>query len=319
MIYWFKKHFIPYHRNHHHPHILRHKSLAAALTLVVLLELVMFLGPVVLSRFSAQLAAILPAVVTLLTNDARTENSLAEVKMNDKLTLAAQAKAEDMAKRGYFSHNSPEGVVPWHWLDEARYEYQYAGENLAVNFTDSEQLVAAWQNSPTHNLNLLGSRYTETGVGIATGMYQGRETIFVVQFFASPIQIAKVEVKPQPIVAENNPETETEIEATVSSQPELLSADTQVQPSPSISSPSVWSRIAFSPRTYGTYSLLVLAVLFIAALLIGWGRHHPKALAGGVVMVAVLAGMIVINKFLVFPELKLPTDTQNAASVIFSR
>src|SRR3989344_1361454 len=137
MIRWFKKHFFPHRGNHHHPHILRHKSLLAVVVIVALLELTMFLGPLVLPRLGIQLAAVLPSVVTLLTNNIRAGGKLTEVKINNILTLAAQTKANDMASRGYFSHISPDGSEPWSWLEKVGYKYQYAGENLAVNFTDS--------------------------------------------------------------------------------------------------------------------------------------------------------------------------------------
>ncbi len=57
--------------------------------------------------------------------------------VNPVLERAAQAKADDMAAKSYFSHNSPDGVTPWFWLNQAGYVFTYAGENLAANFSDS--------------------------------------------------------------------------------------------------------------------------------------------------------------------------------------
>jgi len=98
---------------------------------------------------------------------------------------AAQMKAEDMAKRGYFSHEGPLGESPWSWLDKVGYSYVYAGENLAVNFSDSVEVHKAWLNSPKHRDNILGRNFSEVGVGTATGEFEGRQSIFVVQFFGS--------------------------------------------------------------------------------------------------------------------------------------
>ncbi|MEX2013360.1 MAG: CAP domain-containing protein [Parcubacteria group bacterium] len=309
MIHWFKKYFFPHRGNHHHPHLLRHKSLSAAIAVVVLIELTILVGPFVLPRLGIQLATVLPSVVTLLTNNARAEGHVAEVRTNDVLTLAAQAKALDMVAKGYFAHQSPDGTQPWYWIDRAGYKYQYAGENLAVNFTDSEELVKAWQNSPTHNLNLLGPRYTETGVGVATGMYQGREAVFVVQFFASPRNGPVALASPSTALSE-------EAAGPVSSPIEsaILGTGTQVEPAP-----SVLSQAVLSPRTYGTYALLVLAGFFLFILLIGWGRHHPRAIVGGGLLVVLLALVIFANKHLILPELKLSPDNQNAATVIYSQ
>jgi uncharacterized protein YkwD len=91
-----------------------------------------------------------------------------------------------MAAKSYFAHVSPEGVKPWHWLDVAGYRYDYAGENLALNFTDSQDVADAWMRSPTHRSNLLKSAYTEIGTGVATGTYQGSEAVFIVQLYARP-------------------------------------------------------------------------------------------------------------------------------------
>ncbi|MEZ4156997.1 MAG: hypothetical protein R3B52_03500 [Candidatus Paceibacterota bacterium] len=35
--------------------------------------------------------------------------------MNETLVAAAQLKANDMAARGYFAHNTPEGFEPWYF------------------------------------------------------------------------------------------------------------------------------------------------------------------------------------------------------------
>jgi hypothetical protein len=90
-----------------------------------------------------------------------------------------------MAKNSYFSHDSPTGVTPWHWFKEAGYPFVHAGENLAVYFTDSGEVVNAWMNSPTHRANIVGSQYREIGVGTARGTYDGFETVFVVQMFGT--------------------------------------------------------------------------------------------------------------------------------------
>jgi len=309
MIPWLKKHFYPYQGNNHHPHILRHKSLAAVMVVVILIELTMFLGSFMSSRLGVQLTAVLPSVITLLTNDVRKEGQMRELETSDLLIQAAQAKAEDMATKGYFAHRSPDGALPWYWLSREGYQYQYAGENLAINFTDSKEVVKAWQNSPTHNLNLLGPRYTETGVGIATGIYEGREAVFVVQFFATP-QSGQVASTGRSAVVSR----ETTIPFSDSTEQEVLGAETQAE-----SSPSVLVRIISSPRTYSTQALLSLMVFFLLILLIGWSKHHSKALMGGVATIAIIAGLIFMNERLIFPELKLASDNQNAATVIFSQ
>ncbi len=42
-------------------------------------------------------------------------------------------------------------------------------------------------NSPSHKANILKKSYEETGVGVASGMFQGRQATLVVQMFGTPI------------------------------------------------------------------------------------------------------------------------------------
>lgn len=134
--------------------------------------------------------AILPAVVVDLTNSERQALAAAPLTRNAVLDQAATLKAEHMAKGSYFSHNSPDGVTPWHWFREVGYTYAHAGENLAVYFNDSNEVVEAWMDSPTHRANIVNNLYQEIGIGTARGRYQGHDTIFVVQLFGTPAQIA---------------------------------------------------------------------------------------------------------------------------------
>lgn len=131
-------------------------------------------------------AAVVQSQVVALTNGERTANLLGQLTESPLLTQAAQAKANDMASKGYFSHTGPDGQMPWSWFTEVGYDYRYAGENLAVRFSDSKQVVDAWMASPTHKANIVKPQYTEIGIGIADGTYQGRPVTFVVQFFGTP-------------------------------------------------------------------------------------------------------------------------------------
>lgn len=124
--------------------------------------------------------------IIALTNVDRTLWGVKELVRNPILDIAAQMKADDMARRGYFSHTGPQGQSSWHWFTSAGYFYTNAGENLAMNFYDPHTLQRAWMASPTHRANIVRSVYTEVGVGIAYGMYKGEPASFVVQFFAAP-------------------------------------------------------------------------------------------------------------------------------------
>lgn len=130
-------------------------------------------------------AAVYANALVLLANYDRTNADLPDLRENPLLSQSAQLKAEDMAKNSYFAHTSPTGVEPWVWFREAGYPYLHAGENLAIRFVDTFKVHRAWMDSPDHRDNIMGAQYQEIGIGMATGLYQGRETLFIVQHFGT--------------------------------------------------------------------------------------------------------------------------------------
>lgn len=119
-------------------------------------------------------------------NGIRGKHAVGTLRENDLLMKAAQMKADDMAKKGYFSHDTPEGHDPWYWFEKAGFSFSRAGENLALNFDDPKDVTEAWMDSPAHRKNILNGEYSETGVGIATGKYKGEEATFIVELYAKP-------------------------------------------------------------------------------------------------------------------------------------
>lgn len=129
------------------------------------------------------------------TNQQRVKHGFSDLELNQQLSEAAQAKAEDMSNRNYWSHETPEGDLPWVFLDKAEYTYHKAGENLAYGFLSSSTTVAGWMNSPSHRANLLDQGYTDVGFGIAHApnyLGQDDQTI-IVAFYAVPASLAIVE------------------------------------------------------------------------------------------------------------------------------
>lgn len=193
---WHKiKHYlVQTEENKHNPHLLRSEILAMFLVLVVGLQVVFFSGILTrtISSLANMMASVLPGVLDLETNEYRHNRNIAELRMSPILAEAAKLKAEDMARRGYFSHTGPDGEKPWVWLQKVGYVYTYAGENLAVNFVDSSDVTKAWINSPKHKANLENSNFKEIGIGTAEGVYEGKMTTYVVQFFATPAEAESV-------------------------------------------------------------------------------------------------------------------------------
>jgi cell division septation protein DedD len=195
---WLKKCFVPHEGNEFKPHFLRHQSITMLFLLVMVFELGFLVQIFVIFNKTDFLAAVLPGVLTTLTNQERADNGVAPLKENTLLDQAAQDKANDMAENGYFAHTSPSGLTPWYWFQKVGYNFQYAGENLAVNFFESDQVAEAWMNSPTHRANIVKPEYTEIGIGVAQGYYQGHSTVFVAQLFGTPLVFAAAPENPTP-------------------------------------------------------------------------------------------------------------------------
>jgi len=116
-----------------------------------------------------------------LVNEDRAESGLSQLSLNPTLSLAAFAKAEDMISKNYFAHESPEGNKPWTWFKALGYNYVYAGENLALGYSDPQDLEQSWMSSPSHRANILSPYYSEVGLAIVSK----NNTSLVVQFFGS--------------------------------------------------------------------------------------------------------------------------------------
>lgn len=119
------------------------------------------------------------------TNLERSKAGAPTLKLNDQLSKAAQAKAQDMVAKNYWSHYTPTGDAPWVFVDATGYTYSKAGENLAYGFASSKDTVTGWMNSKTHKENLLDTAYSEVGFGYANSPSfngSGKETVVVAMY-----------------------------------------------------------------------------------------------------------------------------------------
>ncbi len=178
--------FVPRLQNELRPYLFRKGFLIAVVIFILVLQLGLIVYTQVIMPRSSYLADVISSVLVQETNNYRVSKGENQLRPNKLLEDAARLKAEDMIARSYFSHAGPDGEKPWVWFDKVGYSYDYAGENLAVDFTDSIDVSEAWVHSPKHRDNLLSIDFTEVGIGIATGQYNGKQTTFVVQFFGTP-------------------------------------------------------------------------------------------------------------------------------------
>lgn len=196
-----KLYFLPHPHNGHWPHALRHHMLAHTSALLILLK-VAALGIVAITPNTASLSTITANRIVQLSNEERKNVGAAALTINSKLTQAAAQKGQDMLKNQYFAHISPSGVTPWFWMQKNGYSYSVAGENLAIDFVDAENVITAWLNSPSHKANMLSKEYTETGVAVVTGEFQGGTSIIVVHMFGKPLTSSTT---PPPVQATPTP------------------------------------------------------------------------------------------------------------------
>ena len=303
--------FFPHSRNNYRPHLFSGISIAALVIAVILFEGAYLVHTKFVFFETDFLASVLPGALVSLTNEDREVHGLAGVIEDAVLSRAAQAAAEDMAARGYFAHVSPDGKTPWYWLEQAGYKYSYAGENLAVNFTDSKDVQSAWMESPTHRANIMKPQYTHVGFGTASGIYEGQETTFVVEFFAAPAvnETATASIALAPATtAEVTPATTTQVLGTQAPSTEELDAVS--------AAPSWFARLVTSPLhtllAIFTVLFAVIGSAFTIAVLMHKRVQHPSVLIGGTALLA-LIGISMLFSASLAGSVQLVSDAQPAA------
>lgn len=103
--------------------------------------------------------------VVSLVNSFRADAGCAPLKADGQLTAAAQAHAEDMSNRDYFSHDSLDGRTFDQRIRNAGYERPGA-ENIARGASTAEQVMQMWMDSEGHRRNILNCDLSTLGVGL---------------------------------------------------------------------------------------------------------------------------------------------------------
>ena len=133
-----------------------------------------------------------------LVNEARAEQGLSPLESSDELVQTATRHSEDMAARGYFAHDSPDGDTYLDRYREAGFYCQrkiewithQGAENIFQGWATSswtlqnwriveikvsnaehlaQQAVEGWMQSPGHRANILNRVWQQQGIGVATG------------------------------------------------------------------------------------------------------------------------------------------------------
>jgi hypothetical protein len=175
---------IPHHANQYRPHAIRRYGLISVLVAIIVVQSgynLLTSGAVLGERPSV----IVPEVFAE-TNKERADRRLAPLAWNETLSKAAHLKARDMFKQQYWAHTAPDGKTPWFWIDQAGYDYSYAGENLARNFPTSQAVLNAWMASSEHAKNITNAHFSEVGFAVVDGELEDKPTTLVVALYGSP-------------------------------------------------------------------------------------------------------------------------------------
>jgi uncharacterized protein YkwD len=143
------------------------------------------------------------ARVLELTNVERQKAGVPPLTLSSELTAAAQGYSQVLAESGCFAHTC--GAVPKFTdrIDLAGYAgFTAIAENIGAGFPTPESVMAGWMGSEGHRANLLSPKYTEIGIGVATGA--GPYGFFWTQDFGSR-RFAPPPPAPEPAAAAPDP------------------------------------------------------------------------------------------------------------------
>jgi uncharacterized protein YkwD len=114
----------------------------------------------------------LEAKMLTLVNQERATAGLQPLAPDPELTEVARRHSADMFARGYFAHDTPEGLDPFARMRAAGVRYLTAGENLALAPT-LQVAHNGLMNSPGHRANILHAQFGRLGIGIMDGGIRG--------------------------------------------------------------------------------------------------------------------------------------------------
>ncbi|MBT6034288.1 MAG: CAP domain-containing protein [Candidatus Jacksonbacteria bacterium] len=184
--------FIPHEGNNFFPQFLRPRRALLYATASVGIKVII----VVFALSIPQQAFMLPDVLAeqqkeleILVEEIRKEHRLITLEKNTKLYQSSQSKAAHMVANSYFAHTGPDKKSLSTFLKEAEYGYKVAGENLAMGFSSAQSVVNAWVKSPLHYKNLVDTEFLEHGLGIDSGEYKGKDTVFIAHHFGKQKEI----------------------------------------------------------------------------------------------------------------------------------
>jgi uncharacterized protein YkwD len=111
-------------------------------------------------------------------NRLRAQNGAAPLVEDRRLDAAARAHAEDMVRRDFFDHRSPDGRGMQDRAAAVNYPWRELAENLGAGLSSPEATADAWMTSPAHRTNMLSPDHLQIGVGYARAPETGKRPRF---------------------------------------------------------------------------------------------------------------------------------------------
>lgn len=119
---------------------------------------------------------ITPASVLAQMNFYRGLHGEPPLRIDTRLSKAAEDRIRHMEEQQFWAHESPSGASPFMWLTLNGYSFSTAGENLASGFETAEVLVRSWMESRGHRRNILAPQFDDVGIAVIEGAVTRRAT-----------------------------------------------------------------------------------------------------------------------------------------------
>ena len=109
-----------------------------------------------------------PHAIVML-NDLREGKGRAPLQYSERLSLAAQLHANDMAQRTFFNHTGSDGSSVGDRARAVGYRWCLVAENIAKGQDSLNQVMREWAASRGHYRNMVHNKVTEFGIAWAQG------------------------------------------------------------------------------------------------------------------------------------------------------
>lgn len=121
-------------------------------------------------------------------NQYRESYGLNALIYDERLNLASEVHAKDLAQAGIISHTGTDGSGHGDRVQRQGYYFSIAGENVATGQKSWDDVFQAWKDSPGHNENLLRDDVTEFGLAL---IYEPTTTYstYWAMIVASPLEL----------------------------------------------------------------------------------------------------------------------------------